>query len=71
MGADAGRGKTGEATEQYAQARVAWQHALEQYLRLARAEASAARLRVAAATVHAAALRKGRLAPEDLDECSS
>jgi hypothetical protein len=57
------------AAEQYAQARAAWQHALAQYLRLAREEASAAQLRVAAATVHAAALRKGRLAPDDHHEC--
>jgi len=68
MGADAGRGMAGDAIEQYAQAHAAWQHAIAQYLRLAREEAGAARLRVAAANVHAAALRKGRLAPEDHDE---
>ena len=65
MGADSVRRKACSSVEQYAQAYVAWQHALAQYLRLAREEASAARLRVAAAAVHAAALRKGRLAPED------
>ncbi len=54
-----------DAAKQYAQAHAAWQHAIAQYLRLAREEASAAQLRVAAATVHAAALQKGRLAPED------
>lgn len=54
--------------EQYAQAHAAWQHALAQYLRLAREEASAAQLRVAAASVHAAALRRGRLAPDDHHE---
>jgi hypothetical protein len=42
MGADADRGMAEDASEQYAQARAAWQHALEQYLRLAREEADAA-----------------------------
>lgn len=48
------------ADENYAQAYAAWQHALDNYLRLAREEASAGKLRAAA--VHAAALAKGRLA---------
>jgi hypothetical protein len=46
----------------YAQACEAWRHAFEDYLRLARAGAGAAQLLAAAAAVHAAALRKGRLA---------
>ena len=46
----------------YAQAYEVWQRALENYLQLAREEASASKLRAAAAAVHAAALRKGRLA---------
>ncbi|MEI8296651.1 MAG: hypothetical protein WCH32_01390 [Pseudomonadota bacterium] len=52
----------------YAQACAAWQHALGDYLRLARAEASSAKLRVAAAAVHAASLRKGRLAAGPHDD---
>lgn len=48
--------------EDYTQADAAWQRAFDHYLQLAREEASAARLRAAAAAVHAAALRKGRLA---------
>ncbi len=47
--------------EGYAQAHSAWQQAFDRYLHLARAEAGAAKLRVAAAAVHAAALRRGRL----------
>ncbi len=46
----------------YAEACEAWRRALEDYLRLARNNAGAARLRAAATAVHAAALRKGRLA---------
>jgi hypothetical protein len=57
-----------DAAEQYARAQAAWQHALSRYLELAREEASAAQLRVAAAAVHEAALRKGRLTPERPDE---
>ena len=48
--------------DRYAEAYEAWRRALADYLRLARQEVSAARLRVAARAVHAAALRKGRLA---------
>jgi hypothetical protein len=40
----------------------AWRRALADYLRHARQEVSAAMLRAAARAVHAAALRKGRLA---------
>jgi hypothetical protein len=50
------------ADDSYAAAYEVWRQALENYLRLARDDASAARLRAAAAAVHAAALRKGRLA---------
>ena len=46
----------------YAEAYETWRRALADYLRLARQQVSAARLRVAARAVHAAALRKGRLA---------
>ena len=53
--------------DSYAAAYAAWQYALDDYLRLARAEAGASKLRVAAAAVHAAALRKGRLAPAPAD----
>ena len=53
--------------DRYAEATEAWYRALGDYLRLARAGASAAKLRAAANAVHAAALRRGRLAggPED------
>ena len=53
----------------YSDACEAWRRALEDYLQLARRNAGATRLRVAALAVHAAALRKGRLAhgPEDPD----
>ncbi len=53
--------------DSYAEACDAWRRALEDYLRLARSDAGAARLRAAASAVHAAALRKGRLArgPEE------
>ena len=64
MDTDSVRRATCSAVDPYAQANAAWQHALAQYLRLAREEVSAAQLRVAAAAVHAAALRKGRLAPD-------
>ena len=46
----------------YADACEIWRTALDQYLRLAREGAGGSRLRAAAAAVHAAALRKGRLA---------
>jgi len=46
----------------YDEACEAWRRALGDYLRLARNNAGAARLRAAANAVHAAALRKGRLA---------
>jgi hypothetical protein len=45
-----------------AEAYEAWRRALAEYLRLAREDASAARLRAAASAVHAAALHRGRLA---------
>ena len=48
--------------DSYAAACKAWRHDFDSYLRLARQGASTARLRAAAAAVHAAALRKGRLA---------
>jgi len=48
----------------YAEACEMWQRALGQYLRLAREGAAGSRLRAAAAAVHAAALRKGRLAQQ-------
>jgi hypothetical protein len=57
----------GADEEGYAHAYAAWQHALGDYLRLARAEAGAAKLRAAAAAVHAASLRKGRLAVRPAD----
>jgi hypothetical protein len=50
------------AHEGYDEACALWQTALAQYLRLAREGAGGARLRAAAAAVHAAALRKARLA---------
>ncbi len=55
------------AEESYAEACEAWRHALDRYLRLARDGAAAAKLRAAAAAVHAAALRKGRLVHGDGD----
>jgi hypothetical protein len=48
--------------DRYAEACEAWRRALGDYLRLAREGAGAARLAAAAHAVHAAALRKGRLA---------
>ena len=51
----------------YAEASELWRTALEQYLRLAREGAGGSRLRAAAAAVHAAALRKGRLVRERED----
>jgi hypothetical protein len=53
--------------ERYARACAAWHHALEHYLRLARQEASAARLKAAAAAVHAAAFYRSRLKVADED----
>jgi hypothetical protein len=46
----------------FAEAYEAWRRALADYLRHARQEISAARLRAAAREVHAVALRKGRTA---------
>jgi hypothetical protein len=60
---------TTRANDGYAEAYEAWRYALDDYLRLARDGAGAAKLRAAAAAVHAAALRKGRFArgPEDAE----
>ena len=53
--------------DRYDEACDAWRCALEQYLRLAREGAGGTKLRAAAAAVHAAALRKGRLARSQAD----
>jgi hypothetical protein len=51
-----------DADARSAEANEAWRRALADYLRHARQEISAARLRAAARAVHAVALRKGRVA---------
>jgi hypothetical protein len=53
---------TAPSDDAYAEAYDAWRRALGNYLRLAREGAGAAKLRAAAAAVHAAALNKGRIA---------